>query len=111
MMDDNYEESVIRFENARNEAMDKWFAARPHVERNAAAERIFEGGFRMAWEAGERDRGLIARMLDDSSRLHDRVALILEKVRKLEQPSAHAEAPGTAASASSALPGGKGGND
>lgn len=45
-----YEKSVIEFETARNEAMDWWFSARPHIERTKEAEKIFEGGFRKAWE-------------------------------------------------------------
>ena len=50
-MSDEYEESVIAFEAARNEAMDKYFAARQGLSRTPEQERIFEGGFRMAWEA------------------------------------------------------------
>lgn len=45
-----YELSRIEFEMARNKAMDEYFNARPKTERTASSERIFEGGFRMAWE-------------------------------------------------------------
>lgn len=48
-MIDDYEERVIEFESARNEAMDKYFDARPHLERTRLQEMIFEGGFRAAW--------------------------------------------------------------
>jgi len=48
---DSYEESVIEYESARNEAMDKYFNARQGLSRTAEQEKIFEGGFRMAWES------------------------------------------------------------
>jgi len=50
-MNDSYEMRVIEYESARNEAITKWFAARGDIEPNAKNERIFEGGFRMAWES------------------------------------------------------------
>lgn len=51
-MDENtaYEERVIEFEAARNEAMDAYFNARPQILRTRMLESIFESGFRMAWE-------------------------------------------------------------
>lgn len=52
-MDSDYEERTIEYEHARNEAMDKWFNARPHLERDQRSERLFEGGFRVAYEARE----------------------------------------------------------
>jgi hypothetical protein len=48
-----YEESVIKFESARNEAMDKYFDARPQLFRTREKECLFEAGFRMALESGE----------------------------------------------------------
>ncbi len=54
-MDSEYERRVIAYEMARNLAADAWFAARPAIERTRESERIFEGGFRMAWEL--RDKG------------------------------------------------------
>ena len=50
MNDDSYEEQIIKFEVARNEAMDKYFNARQGLSRTKAQEDIFEGGFRMAWD-------------------------------------------------------------
>ncbi len=50
MNDDSYEERVIKFEAARNEAMDKYFTARPQLLRTRECERLFEAGFRMAWD-------------------------------------------------------------
>lgn len=47
---DNHERRVIVYESARNEAMDRWFNARPHITRSEDAEFIFEGGFRTAWD-------------------------------------------------------------
>ena len=48
-MSDTYEESVIEFEAQRNDAMDKYFNARPQLFRTREKECIFEAGFRMAW--------------------------------------------------------------
>lgn len=53
--DEQYERRVIAFEAARNLAADAWFAARPQVERTIERERIFEGGFRMAWELRDKE--------------------------------------------------------
>lgn len=53
--DEQYEMRVIAFESARNLAADAWFAARPAIERTRENERIFEGGFRMAWELRDRE--------------------------------------------------------
>lgn len=47
---EEYELSRIEFEMARNKAMDEYFNARPNIIRSIFTERIFEGGFRMAWE-------------------------------------------------------------
>lgn len=53
-MPSDYEENVIEFENARNEAMDKYYAARPQLFRTREKDCAFEAGFRMAWEYQER---------------------------------------------------------
>lgn len=50
-----YEESKVRFEAARNTAMDDWFNARPHISRTRELEMVFEGGFRLAWGATRRE--------------------------------------------------------
>lgn len=50
-----YEKQVIKFESARNEAMDRFFAARPHIARSKNNEFFFESGFRMSWELLERE--------------------------------------------------------
>ena len=50
MNDDSYEEQVIKFEAARNEAMESYFAARPQLFRTREKECLFEAGFRMAWD-------------------------------------------------------------
>lgn len=52
-MTNEYELKIAEFEVQRNEAMDKYFDARKHIERNRFNERIFEAGFRMAWEIQE----------------------------------------------------------
>jgi hypothetical protein len=44
-----YEEQIIEFEAAMVDAQERWFKARDHIDRNILNERIFEGGFRMAW--------------------------------------------------------------
>ena len=44
------EEEIIVFEIAMNKAIDAYFNARPFLGRSEDAERIFEGGFRMAWD-------------------------------------------------------------
>jgi hypothetical protein len=49
-MSDSYEERVMEFEAARNEAMDSYFNARKSLIRSPLRERVFEGGFRMAWD-------------------------------------------------------------
>jgi hypothetical protein len=49
-MNDLYEERIIEYESSLNEAMDKYFLARPDLIRNRGEEKLFEGGFRMAWE-------------------------------------------------------------
>jgi hypothetical protein len=50
MTTEEFELSRIEFEMARNKAMDDYFNARSDYERTTSSERIFEGGFRMAWE-------------------------------------------------------------
>lgn len=47
------EEEIIKFEAARNEAMDKYFNARPQLMRTGHDEKLFEAGFRMAWKLNE----------------------------------------------------------
>ena len=49
-MSDSYEKRVIEFEAARNKAMDNYFNARHGLSRTQIQERIFEGGFRIAWD-------------------------------------------------------------
>jgi len=49
-MSDTYEEQVTEYESERNEAMQRWFDARPNVPRTRNTERVWEGGFRMAWD-------------------------------------------------------------
>ena len=43
------EEQIIEFESERNEALDKYYAARPQLFRTREKECLFEAGFRMAW--------------------------------------------------------------
>lgn len=50
MNEKSYEERVAEYEAARNEAMEKWFSARPNIVQNRKNEYLFEAGFRMAWE-------------------------------------------------------------
>lgn len=50
-----YEKQVIEFESARNEAIDKFYAARPQLERAPQWDFLFEAGFRMAWELLKRE--------------------------------------------------------
>ena len=45
-----HEIRISEFEHARNDAMDKYFEARPQMERTRDRERVFEAGYRMAWE-------------------------------------------------------------
>ena len=49
----DYEMRVIEFESARNEAMDSYFNARPQLMRTGEQEKLFEAGFRMAWESAK----------------------------------------------------------
>jgi transcription elongation factor Elf1 len=46
----DYEYDVARYEAELYAAMDKWFTAREGLERSRWNEKIFEGGFRLAWE-------------------------------------------------------------
>jgi hypothetical protein len=48
-MSDETELEIIEFESARNEAVDAYFSARPHLVRDTNSERLVEAGFRMAW--------------------------------------------------------------
>jgi hypothetical protein len=41
---------IAEFEYARNQAIDKFFEARLSLDRTREKERIFEAGYRMAWE-------------------------------------------------------------
>jgi hypothetical protein len=45
-----HELMIIEFEAARNNAMEKYFEARPQLFRTREKECLFEAGFRMAWE-------------------------------------------------------------
>jgi hypothetical protein len=45
-----HEQRIAEFEHARNDALDKYFEARPEVDRTIERERFFEAGYRMAWE-------------------------------------------------------------
>jgi hypothetical protein len=49
-MMNTYEERVIKFESYRNKAMDEYFSARPNLVQDRGQEKLFEDGFRMAWE-------------------------------------------------------------
>ena len=46
----DYETKQTEFEIARNEAVDIYFGVRPQLARTIERERIFEAGFRLAWE-------------------------------------------------------------
>lgn len=46
----DFEEKIIQFESARNDAMNRYFNARQGLSRTEAQERIFEAGFRMGIE-------------------------------------------------------------
>lgn len=48
-MSELYEDQIIEFEAAMVDAQERWFKARDHIDRDILNERIFEGGFRMAW--------------------------------------------------------------
>ncbi len=58
-MCDLYEEKIIKFESARNDAMDRFFKSRQHLQRTREQEFLFESGFRMAWEFGSDDNNSI----------------------------------------------------
>jgi len=55
-MSDSYENRIIEFEAARNEALEKYYAARPQLFRTREKELLFEAGFRMAWELRETEQ-------------------------------------------------------
>ena len=44
-----YEKQQIKYEAAKNEAMDNFFEARKQLIRDRDTEFLFESGFRMAW--------------------------------------------------------------
>lgn len=50
----NREEQIIKFESARNAAMDSYFEARSQLMRTQHEEKLFEAGFRMAWEVSQK---------------------------------------------------------
>jgi hypothetical protein len=52
---DRRELAIIQFETQRNDAMEKYFAARPQLFRTREKECLFEAGFRMAWEQLKKD--------------------------------------------------------
>ena len=52
----NTEEMIIEFESARNDAIDKYFIARPQLVRTKESERLVESGFRMAWNKLKREQ-------------------------------------------------------
>lgn len=45
---ESYENNVIEFEGSLNDSLDKYFSARPNLERDRNKELLFEAGFRMA---------------------------------------------------------------
>ncbi|MCK5606740.1 hypothetical protein KAR91_32860 [Candidatus Pacearchaeota archaeon] len=49
-MSDSYEEGMIEFEAARNEALKRYSNARPQLFITREKECFFEAGFRMAWD-------------------------------------------------------------
>ncbi len=49
-MSDEYEKAIAMYEAERNRAWHSWFAARGDVSPSDEHTRIFDGGFRMAWE-------------------------------------------------------------
>lgn len=49
-MSEERERSIAEYEHARNAAADEYFNARPQIERTIERERIFEAGYRMAWQ-------------------------------------------------------------
>lgn len=49
-MSDNLEKEIALYEAERNRAWHSWFAARGDVSPSDKHTRIFDGGFRMAWE-------------------------------------------------------------
>lgn len=49
-MSDEYEKEAAAYEAERNRAWHSWFAARGDVSPSDEHTRIFDGGFRMAWE-------------------------------------------------------------
>ena len=53
-MGNERELEIIKFETARNEAADAYFKARPQLLRTISEEKMFETGFRMGWEAKEK---------------------------------------------------------
>lgn len=46
----SYEEQILKFELAMNKAMDEYFLVRPQLLRSVNEEKLFEAGFRMAWD-------------------------------------------------------------
>ena len=64
------EEQIIEFEAARIDAMERYFAARPHLYRTRNKECLFEAGFRMAWQVKDSDlKDALQGMLDLYERL------------------------------------------
>lgn len=48
-MSDKKEEEIIEYESARNECVDAFFNARPHIKRTNENEFLVESGFRLAY--------------------------------------------------------------
>ena len=96
----DYEKRVIEFESARNEAANKFFEARKHLERNNQNESFFEQGFRMAWELNQsRNNELEQLRKSDVSRIEElsqkfefeveRNELLEARVKLLEKENKH----------------------
>ena len=49
-MIDQRELEIAEYEHARNKAVDEWFRNRPLFAQTPDNVKIFEAGFRMAWE-------------------------------------------------------------
>jgi len=58
-MSDNLEIEIAEFEHVRNNAMNEYFSCRPWLNRTECGEKIFEAGFRMAWEQKRPDNNIL----------------------------------------------------
>ena len=82
-MDMNYEEKRAEFEAERNKAMDRYFGTRPQLMRTGEQERLFEAGFRMAYESAAKQDLAHTKTIEERDHWHDKATELAKDVGKM----------------------------